>query len=230
MSTRENSGAVPLRNAILGTLAMTWAWGVIAGSVGLNALIKSNQQKSRFRKTIPPPTVITINTNDVFTSGIVLTTVCATIVVICTIYFLLLALSPTRFTRTLRIQGGILAFFATWLFATLVPFTLFVARRSAKITARIGNIQLPDSVIQGAEKEFGTTSVYRQIGYLRLVAILPWFAFLFTVIAAVVQFHAASSNSDSTTHIATPAAANDTNENEKVIDNTDEKAAPGSAA
>ncbi|KAG6830612.1 hypothetical protein H0H87_007555 [Tephrocybe sp. NHM501043] len=178
-----NSAAVPLRNAVLGSLFLAWAWGVIAGSVGLNALIKSNQQKSRFKKLVPPPTQLSINTNgqcfyqlrrirpltsddeDVFKSGIVLTVVGALIAVFCSIFLLMLFTTPRLTIRSLRLQSLILAFCATWLFATLIPFTDFFANRSAQITATVGGVKLPDSVVKATERALGTTSVYKEIGY-----------------------------------------------------------------
>ncbi|KAG6811331.1 hypothetical protein H0H92_007950 [Tricholoma furcatifolium] len=188
----STAAVVPLRGAVLGSLFMTWAWGVIAGSVGLNALIKSNQQKSHFRKVVGPSTHVDINTNDAFKSGIVLTTVSALIAVLTSIFLLLLFANRRLFTRTLRIQSLLLAFCALWLFATQVPFTDFFANRSAKVTATIDGIAVPQSVIQGTEKLLGTTSIYRHIGYLRLVAILPWITLLFTIITSVVLFVAGS--------------------------------------
>ncbi|KAG6910345.1 hypothetical protein DXG01_011414 [Tephrocybe rancida] len=221
----SNATVVPLRGAVLGSLSMAWAWGVIAGSVGLNALIKSNQQKSRFRKLVPPPTKLSINTHDVFNSGVVLTTVGALIAVFCSIFVLMLFTTRRLAVRSLRIQALILAFCATWLFATLIPFTDFFANRSAQITASIGGVQLPDSLVKASEKALGTTSVYKEIGYLRLVAILPWITLLFTVIAAAVLFAASG-------RVSTPRAAPIENTpgavDEKV--ESDEKTLPAATA
>ncbi|GLB40874.1 hypothetical protein LshimejAT787_0900890 [Lyophyllum shimeji] len=192
----DPSAVVPLRGAVLSSLAMAWAWGVIAGSVGLNALIKSNQQKSHLRKSVPRPTIVTIDTDDVFQSGVVLTVVGALIAVLSSLSLLSLLVphSPTRrlSARSLRLQSFLLAFCAAWLFATLVPFTVFFANRSAQVSASVGSVQLPQSIIKQAEQALGTTSVYKRIGYLRLVAILPWITLLFTVVASGVLFVAGS--------------------------------------
>ncbi|KAG6864067.1 hypothetical protein C0991_000419 [Blastosporella zonata] len=225
-----NSTDVPLRNAVLGSLFMAWAWGVISGSVGLNALIKSNQEKSRFKKLVPPPTKITINTNDVFKSGVVLTTVGALIAVLCSIFLLVLFVSPRLSVRSLRIQSLILAFCATWLFATQVPFTDFFANRSAQVSATIGGVKLPDSIVQTTAQALGSTSVYNEIGYLRLVAILPWITLLFTVIASAVLFVAGSPARRSSTPRAGPVenlASNDHVAGEK--EEQDEKTLPAAS-
>ncbi|KAF5390970.1 hypothetical protein D9757_004074 [Collybiopsis confluens] len=51
--SQSNSASVPLKFPRLASLFMAFAWAVIAGSVGLNALIKSNQQQSAVRKILP---------------------------------------------------------------------------------------------------------------------------------------------------------------------------------
>jgi len=185
---------VPMKSAVLGALGMAWAWGVIAGSVGLNALIKSNQEQTRLKKLVAP-TVVTIDVHDVFRSGIVLTTVSALIALVCFLSILHLLVAPSSCTnpaKALRIQAAILTFCGVWLFATIIPFTSFFATRSAKVTASLDGLQLPSSLVNQAERSLGTTSVYKKIGYLRLVAILPWITDLFTAIAAIVLFMAAS--------------------------------------
>ncbi|RDB16463.1 hypothetical protein Hypma_002817 [Hypsizygus marmoreus] len=189
-----NTGAVPMKSAIFAALAMAWAWGVIGGSVGLNALIKANQTQSRLKSRVPPPAVVTITVDDVFHSGVVLTTVAALIAVLCTIFTLLLVLPSTKglAKRSLRIQSFILAFCATWLFACAVAYTVIFATRNAKVSASIGGIELPPALVEQAEQVLGSTRIYRHIDYLRLVAILPWFTVLFTFIAAGVLFVAGS--------------------------------------
>jgi len=212
---------VPMKVAVLSALGMAWAWGVIAGSVGLNALIKSNQEQSRFKKLVPAPTVLTINVNDVFRSGVVLTTVSALIALLSFLMILhILFSSATNHAKALRIQAAILTFCAVWLFATIIPFTFFFATRSAKVTASLNGLQLPSTLVNQAEKSLGSTSVYKKIGYLRLVAILPWFTDLFTAIAAIVLFMAASRATPTTTE-AGPVTPTDTeamDEKEKVPD------------
>lgn len=220
MKSANPSPAVPLRGAVLSSLAMAWAWGIIAGSVGLNALIKANQQKSRLKKSVPSPTIVTIDTKDVFQSGVVLTVVGALIAVACTNFILMVLFTRGLAARSLRIQSAALVFCATWLFATLVPFTTFFANRSAQVSATIGGVQLPPSIIKQAEQALGSTSVYNRIGYVKLVAILPWITLLFTVIASVVLFVAGSP-----ARRVHAAAADHTTRNSHSEDGTAEKGA-----
>lgn len=54
---------VPLKALRLASLAMAFAWGVIGAGVGLNALIKSNQQQDALRKLVPSPTIVHVDVN-----------------------------------------------------------------------------------------------------------------------------------------------------------------------
>lgn len=151
---------------------------------------------------------------DVFQSGVVVTTVSAVILVLCTLYIgLLLADSSRRTgvsTRTLVVQYATLGFFALWLFATQIPLTVFVTTRSIKVTAFIDGLPLPNNIVNTIERALGAKTKYSSYDYrasyirplkphtliscstVKLLAILPWFAFLFTLVAAVVAFMASS--------------------------------------
>ena len=59
MSASPN--VVPLKVPRLVALSLAWAWGIVAGGTGLNALIKSNQEQARLKHHVPPPTIVTIN-------------------------------------------------------------------------------------------------------------------------------------------------------------------------
>ncbi|KAG7095269.1 hypothetical protein E1B28_006042 [Marasmius oreades] len=188
----------PLRLPRLISLFLALSWGIIAGSVGLNALIKSNQSKSKLRRLLPANTRLDVDTDDAFQSGVVITTVSALIVVLCTIYIVLLGSSFSKNPRLARvskasdsilfIQWVTLAFCAAWLFATQIPFTVFFANNSAKVRASIGSFTFSQDEITVFERLLGVSPVYRNIDYLRLLAILPWFTILFTAIAAVICF------------------------------------------
>ena len=58
-----------------------------------------------------------------------------------------------------------LAFLSVWLFATLVPFTDFVATSAAKVTASLGDTPLSPAEIQAYQNALGLTSVYHKLSY-----------------------------------------------------------------
>ncbi|KAJ3575021.1 hypothetical protein NP233_g1364 [Leucocoprinus birnbaumii] len=179
-------------------LGMAWAWSIIAFGTAINAVVKSNHQKAEVRALAPTGTQVDINDNDIFSAGAVITAVCIVIFVLTSLYLAILLIRPTSFTRPrlIAIQGGVLAFFAAFLFAALVPYTHFFRTRSAGITASIRGLSIPqsvvDSLINSIGRQNGLSPEYKTQGYLRLVAILPWITLLFTIIASATLYIAAS--------------------------------------
>ncbi|KAH9896779.1 hypothetical protein C8Q73DRAFT_687002 [Cubamyces lactineus] len=184
------AASTPYKVPRLAALALTFVFGVVGFALGINALVKSNNQKDLVKQQAAPlGATVSIDTDDVFDVGCVVTAVCAALAVVslASLAFLLF----TRSTRTLTLQGLLLSFLTIWLFASLIPMTDFVANRQAKVTAFIGAVPVPDSLIQTVQQELGVSSVYNQIGYLKNAVILPWFAFLFGAISSVLSLAAA---------------------------------------
>lgn len=181
-----------LRTARLVSLCLSFAFGVVGMAVGINGLVKFKQEKKTLLGAVPPGATVDLNTHDVLNSGYVLTVVSGLIALASNLFLLPIIIPvfglPALVGRTLRLQGAILAFLSVWLFATLVPFTAFFANRSAKITASIGNVVLSPASVQAIVASLGATTEYKHVGYLRLSAVLPWFAFLFGTTSAVLSF------------------------------------------
>ena len=116
-----------------------------------------------------PPNVSSplIDDSDVVGAGGAVLAFCAVIAIVSLVSLVLHLLSPLRplSTRTLPVQGVLLAIGTLGLFASLVAMTDFVANRQAKVSASIGGTQLPPSFVQGVEQLLGTTPVYHKIGY-----------------------------------------------------------------
>ncbi|EED82259.1 predicted protein [Postia placenta Mad-698-R] len=193
-----------LAHARLVSLVLSFAFGIVGMATGINALAKSNSSKSAVRRAASGlGATVNIDTHDVLSSGVVITVVCGLIAL--TSFFTLVHALLARFRwrvsaasssadigrhlRTVPLTGAhVLTFLTLWLFATLVPFTDFVANRQAKVTAYIGGVQLPPNLIQGTEAELGVTPVYHRLGYLRAGTVLPWIAFLFAVTSAALSY------------------------------------------
>jgi len=168
-------------------LSLTWAWATASAAVGLNALVKSNQLKTKIRHETPPPAVVVIDDHQMARVGTVLTSVCTALAVYCSLVALLHVrgpLSPGAF----RFLGVLLLFFGLWVFAALVPYTHFFRTSGASITALIDGVPLPASIVQAASASLGLTGRYKDLHFLRLVAILPWFTVLFSLITAILFF------------------------------------------
>ncbi|KAG6332669.1 hypothetical protein ID866_6423 [Astraeus odoratus] len=139
----------------------------------------------------PPLNKLSITT-DIFDVGAVLTAGCGLLAVLSALYFVFTWFAFGNSSTSLRIQSCTLFFCAVWLFATLVPFDLFFATRQASVSATLDGITVSQSIIQNIEEALGISPVYREQSFLKLVAILPWFAFLFAIIAGLILHVAAS--------------------------------------
>jgi len=147
-------------------LGLTNALGIVAGAVGLNALIKSNQEQTRLRHAAPKGVTVYINVNDAYHTGVVSTTISATIGLVTFIFLSFYVIKP-KFTsgRPLRLQGAILAFLALWLFAVETAFTVIFATKEAQVSATIGGMQVPQDAIKKVETSLHSTRVYKDIWY-----------------------------------------------------------------
>jgi hypothetical protein len=173
-------------NLRLLVLFLAFSFGVITSGLGLNAIIKSNQEKASLKSAAPPPTVVHIDTNgqfgvynhlvmytnyssstDIFSAGTSATVAAGLAALDIFTYVMQPVLFPKLFssTRFSRLQPIVLAFLATWLFASLIVFTDFFATRSAQVTATLGGVQLPAQVIAQVEKSLGATPLYRKKHY-----------------------------------------------------------------
>jgi len=158
-------------------------------------LVKSNQEEDALRNRLPAGVSVDIDTDDVSQTGTIIGVICAVVAFLSFSYILILLL-PLKWpksherlsTSTLVIQYGSLGFFALWLFTVQIPFVVFFRTHSAQVQAFIGRVEVPPQLLSGTERLLGVDPTYKSKFYLKLLAILPWFTFLFTVIAAVVSF------------------------------------------
>ncbi|KAI0343778.1 hypothetical protein BDW22DRAFT_1483768 [Trametopsis cervina] len=172
----------PLRLPRLLSHALLFAFGIIAMSVGINALAKFNNSTRDLKRAAPAGSTVSVDTHDVLDTGYNITVISGVLALLA-----LFSLVPTA-GRFLRVQAALLAFFTLWLFAALVAFDVFFANRSAKVVARIGNIVIDPKTVQTIIAGLGATTVYRRVSYLRLPAIIPWFTVLFGASSAVLSF------------------------------------------
>ena len=164
------------------------------GLIGINALVKSNDQKSAVNKAVPRPTIVTINVRgnasiswlafleihsnpyffrtDVYVLGVLTSTACLLIVAFTTIFLGMTLSRPKSFRRTLFFQAVLLISSSAWLFSVLVPLTVFHAKRSARVNAYLDGIQLPSYIVNTVENALDITSVYKRIQYRRCFFVL----------------------------------------------------------
>ncbi|KAI9465848.1 hypothetical protein BJY52DRAFT_492531 [Lactarius psammicola] len=181
----------PLKKQRLVALTLCWVWSVVAACIGLNALIKTNQTKTYIRKLAPPGVTLEFHINDIYQSGVVVTSICAAVAVIASKLFFVTLKWPERSTRSLKIQAWILTFFSAWILATQIPYTIITANRHAKVDAFLGGVQLPSATLQAALAARGLSDKYSKLHHAVLLAIFPWIALLFNAILVVILFAAA---------------------------------------
>ncbi|KAH6909771.1 hypothetical protein BKA70DRAFT_175788 [Coprinopsis sp. MPI-PUGE-AT-0042] len=175
MSVAYNS-STPLLKARLASLNLTSALATVAACLGLNALIRSNQLKSSFKSKAPPPTRVEIDTEAILNTGIVATVGCILLAGFCFIFASMTLIPKFRriANKTLKVQAGLIAFSAIWIFACMVPYMKYYLNDSAGVKAFIGSTQLPDSLVKSLQEKSGSSSVYKDMWFLRPFAILPW--------------------------------------------------------
>ncbi|KAI6157089.1 hypothetical protein BKA82DRAFT_126293 [Pisolithus tinctorius] len=181
----------PLKIQRLAALFLSFAFAVVGLGVSINARVKANQVLKQVYDAAPQGTVVNVDTKDISDVGIVVLTGCALQVALSAL-FTVFVFIPRRTTALfLRIQGWLLYFCGLWLLATLIPFDVIFATRQANVTATLNGIPVPASEVQNMEEALGLSPYYKDAWYLKLVAILPWFAFPFAVLAGfVLQFAA----------------------------------------
>jgi len=173
-----------LRIPLLVSLFITFALSLASFALEIHSLVESKDDKKRLKKVAATQGAkISIDTSDVLNPGYVLTAALGLTLVSCLGF---LALNIRKAPSLL--QPLLLSFCAAWVFATLVPFTLFVATHRAKLTGTLFGIPISQQVFDILEKGIGATSIYNKIDYLRQAVILPWIAFLFILISIVLSF------------------------------------------
>ncbi|GAA6017234.1 hypothetical protein JCM11491_001862 [Sporobolomyces phaffii] len=88
----------------------------------------------------------------------------------------------TETLTSIRVKEGLFAFAAIFLFATLVPSTVFAAQRAGRITAP----GVPASLINQLVAASGLSLAYKDQRPIKSFVIVGWIAFLSTLISLVL--------------------------------------------
>lgn len=125
--------------------------------------------------------------------------------------------------KFLVILGSLLSFTSIWLLCVTIAFTVIFATKSAQVSAFLGSSQLPQTIVDAQARALGVSPVYKDQSYRESngddprcsvltrphpspvlhAAVLPWFTWLFTTIAA------ASVLAESRTSVAKDEPLND---------------------
>jgi len=109
---------------------------------------------------------------DIFDVGAVLTAGCG-VLIVDSAFSLVSLFRPLRNNSAylLRIQTWALFFCALWIFATVIPFDVFFATRSAKVTASLNGVPVSQAIIQSIEKSLGVSPIYKESWFCKLFAL-----------------------------------------------------------
>lgn len=181
---------------LLVSLFLTFAFSAAGLSAVINALVRSNQETSYVKSAAPNGTIVDVNYHDVYSVCAVIAAACALLIVLSLVSAFSQISSIGRKQRLLRLQALLMLFGALWLLAAVIACDVFFATRSTKITATFNGVAVSQSVIQQMEQSIGVSPQYSKQWYLRLSAILPWFAVLFATLSGLLLHKVARNTSD----------------------------------
>ncbi|KAL4079918.1 hypothetical protein V8B97DRAFT_2020669 [Scleroderma yunnanense] len=159
--------AAPLKIPRFILLFFTFALAVVSFSVGINALVKSRQERNKVYAAAPKGASVNVDFSDIFDVGAVLTAGCGLLAIVSAICLGFL-FRPLRNVLFLRVQGWTLYACALWILATVIPFDVFFATRSASVTASLGGIPVSQTIIQSIESSLGVSPVYKHSWFCKL--------------------------------------------------------------
>ena len=172
-------------------LFFTFDFAVIGAALLIHAFIASNDQVDHLRAVIPRGTVLNVNRDggstlntffstlvthtslppDITTTGKVSTAVHGLIIALVTVAaYAVFNRSKTR-PKFFAILGSLFAFTSLWLLSLTIAFTVIFATKSARVSASLGGVQLPQSIIDAQSRALGVSPIYKDQSYRELQ---PW--------------------------------------------------------
>ncbi|KAH9963694.1 hypothetical protein BGW80DRAFT_822084 [Lactifluus volemus] len=180
--------APPLKKQRLIALAVSLVSCIIGGSIGLNALIKSNQAQIDIQAKVPSGVTVHLDNGDIYTTGIIVSAACAIIALLAAISILVTVVWPESATRFLKTQWIIINSFNMTLLTNQIIYTVYFANNRAKITAFRDGVKLPPETAQAIVTATGQSTKYSKQHPALLLAHFGWFSVLFTAILVVILF------------------------------------------
>lgn len=183
----------------LASLFLSFDFAVVSAALIIRAFVASNNQVDNLKAVVPKGTLLNVDRHDIITVGRVSLAVQALIIGLATVSALAILFRSRTRPKFFTILGSLLAFASLWVLSVTIAFTVIFATKSAHVSASIGSVQLPQSVIDSQARALGVSPVYKDQSYLLHATVLPWFAWLFTTIAAVLMISESRADSTSET-------------------------------
>jgi len=195
-------------------LSLASAFGTVSGCLGINSLVKGYQNAAHQKSLAPPGVTLDINFNDLLAvgwivclfNGIFLSTTA-------TIVQLRLQFSKRPFTRRERkLEVILLGLFTFVCFVTIIPYTIIARTRAAQVTAFIGDVQLPDALVQQTIAASGSSPFYWSNNYVQWTVIVPWFTVPFGILGTIALSGVPTTEPAATTTSHTTSSPSASNE------------------
>jgi len=165
------------------TLFLTFAFAVAGLGVLINALVQSHKQVSSVRRLLPSGTTISIDSSGLLNPGKVSTSIHVLLVVLSILSLLALYVPRYSSPRSLLVLALSLGLASVWLLATTIAFTVVYATDASHVSAWVGGVPIPDTIISDQARALGLSTLYKNQWYLRIATIIPWFTWLFSALA-----------------------------------------------
>ncbi|KAJ6571951.1 hypothetical protein B0H19DRAFT_1255884 [Mycena capillaripes] len=200
----------PLKFTRILLLFLTWAWALITLGAAINVVLQAKSQLAGITSEIPSFVKIAVSATDVEITAVISILAAAVIFGVSSFSLFILLFNiwrarkrtrsndttplfkPPLSTRTLTFQYIALGLLAVIGLAAQIPLSLFVATHSPSVAVSASvlglDIPIPNSVLQLVEGAGGVKTAYASFPFLTLLAILPYFAFIFALAAAVTSF------------------------------------------
>ncbi|KIY74008.1 hypothetical protein CYLTODRAFT_448602 [Cylindrobasidium torrendii FP15055 ss-10] len=169
---------------------MAFAWGAIALSIGLEAVVYQNQLKSSLRAAVAPMGItLRLVANNLVHRAIACEVFCVLTFIVGLAAFVGVFLNKFNTRKSLQVQTYLFAFLTVALFATCIPVSHSVRTRSVEVYAWTADgTPVSDEDLAATIAKLGVNPQYKHMPDLLYFGIMPWFAFLFDLTSTVVSY------------------------------------------
>ncbi|KIY44854.1 hypothetical protein FISHEDRAFT_77075 [Fistulina hepatica ATCC 64428] len=168
---------------------MACIWGIISLSLGINGIVKKSQLIKHYSSEVASEGItLDVHGSNLFAPAIASEVFCCLIALFGFLSFAGLFTRRMSTAGALKMQGFVYSFLACALFASQVPVSNTARTDSFSVEAFQNGVQLPAELVQAAAASFGLNLQYKSFDWIVWFAVMPWIAFLFSLLSAVASF------------------------------------------
>ncbi|KIY44848.1 hypothetical protein FISHEDRAFT_77068 [Fistulina hepatica ATCC 64428] len=183
--------SAPLFFTRLSIYGMALVWGIISLSFGLDATVKQNKLKSHVRHAVGDTAAIRLVDNNIVQPLIAVEVFCVLTFIAGILAVIGLFIRSWSNKIMLRVQGYVWAFLTVALFATQIPYSNVLRKDTIFVQAWFPNgTEFTQAQLEATASALGVNLYYKHHDFLLWYAVMPWIAFLFTLLSTIVSFEA----------------------------------------